>query len=196
MKKMLFLLAALVAFALPSAASAINVEGFYAGGLGAANFLETNKRHHQRQKFNVGYAAGGLVGYRWCQGWRLEGEATYRNNQRRTRSSRSSNRGHYHSWSFMANGYYEFADYSCFLWDITPYVDAGIGYTTQRTHRRRNDTSSSSRHKKHGFAWQVGAGLSYPIWECAEISLDYRFHKGRERKFYNHTLGAIVKYYF
>lgn len=191
MKKMMFLLAAVLAYAMPSAVSAIDVEGFYVAGLGAANWLSTNKHHHHR--YNVGWAAGGMIGYRWCQGWRLEAEATYRNNQARRHNAR-----HYYSWSFMANGYYDFADFGCCMWDITPYVDAGIGYTTERVGRRHRSggTYYNRHHRKNGFAWQVGAGLAYPIWECAEIALDYRFHKGRAHKFYNNTLGAVLRWYF
>lgn len=185
MKKMMFLLAALAAFAMPTAASALDVEGFYVGALGAANFLQhKHNSGNGNRHYRVGYAAGGMVGYRWCEGWRLEAEVSYRNNQQHRRNNR-----HFRSWSYMANGYYDFSDLGCYCWDITPYLGAGVGYTTER-HRR-----NSHKHK-HGFAWQIIAGLAYPICDCAEISLEYRFHKGRERKFYNHDVGATLKYFF
>jgi len=200
MKKMMILLAALAAVIAPIGVSAIDVEGMYVGGLGAASFLDSNRRHHhRRQEYNVGWAAGGLLGYRWCEGWRAEFEATYRDNKPR----KHRRGGNYRSWSFMFNGYYDFTDWSCCLCDITPYVGAGVGYTTERTrfrHRRRNDvvvlSGRNNHHSRHGFAWQVMAGLSYPICECAEISLEYTFHKGRERRFYHHDIGGELKYYF
>lgn len=210
MKKMMLLLAALVAFAAPVGVSAIDVEGAYIGGLGAASFLDSNRRHHdhfsstsrrnRRHEYNVGYAAGGIIGYRMCEGFRGEFEATYRDNRPR----RHRRGGDYRSWSFMFNGYYDFADWACMLWDVTPYVGAGVGYTTERVrfrNRRFDDEllvlrRRNRHHRKNGFAWQVMAGLSYPIMECAEIAIEYTFHKGRVRKFYHHDIGGELRYYF
>ncbi|KAF3362227.1 Outer membrane family protein [Chlamydiales bacterium STE3] len=195
MKKMICLFAAMLAFVLPTAVSALDVEGFYVGALGGANFLEANKRNGVKAKFKTGYNAGGMIGYRWCTGLRLEGEASYRHNKVRNfkfGGVRYSPGGHCRSWSYMANVFYDFSDY--YFWSVTPYVGAGIGYTNERV--RVGSDTIGFRHDKNGFAWQVIGGLAYPICDVAELAVEYRFHKGRARKLYHHFAGATVRYFF
>lgn len=195
MKKMICLFAAMLAFVLPTAVSALDVEGFYVGALGGANFLETNRRNNTRLNFKTGYNAGGMIGYRWCSGIRLEAEASYRYNKIRNLKFGSATfhpGGHYRSWSYMANAYYDFSDWQ--YWCITPYVGVGIGYTNERV--RVGNSDISFHRDRNGFAWQVIGGLAYPICDVAEIAVEYRFHKGRAERFYHHFAGATIRYYF
>ncbi|MGK5594476.1 MAG: outer membrane protein [Parachlamydiaceae bacterium] len=194
MKKMICLFAAMLAFVLPTAVSALDVEGFYVGALGGANFLETSKRHAEKAKFKTGYAAGGMIGYRWCNGLRLEGEVSYRHNKIKSFKFGSTMHhpgGHARTWSYLANALYDFSDWS--YWCITPYVGVGIGYGQQRLKVGSHD--SFHRHK-NGFAWQAIAGISYPIWDAAEIAVEYRFLKGQVRRAYNHFAGASIRWFW
>lgn len=192
MKKLFLILAALVAIALPKASQALDVEGFYAGGLGGLNWIQDSG--HPKYEFKTGWLAGGFIGYRWCGGFRAEAEATYRHNKVKHLKFHGETfrvGGNLHTWSFMANGYYEIP----FCWCITPYVGAGIGYdNTKRS--SCNSSSNSNKNKKNGFAWQVMAGGLYPIDECLEMGLEYRFHKGKPEKLYNHAVDLRLNWFF
>jgi len=197
MKKTFILLVALVAMTLPHAAQAVYWEGFYVGGFGAANFIQNTRKHHHNRT-RTGYAAGGAVGYRWCNGWRAEFEVGYRNNSLKRHRYAIDGRRHgsrqFHTWDYMANVYYDVP----LCWMATPYVGAGIGYANSRFNHRRGgrDYHHSHSNKRRGFAWQVIAGVSYPIWECTDIAVEYRLFKGRVKDIYNHSIGARLNYYF
>jgi opacity protein-like surface antigen len=191
MKKLFLLITALLAIAAPKAAQALDVEGMYAGGLGGLNFLEYN-HHGVKIEFKPGWTAGAFAGYRFCSGIRLEGEAVYRYN--RTKSvklkhhSKQHIGGHLRTWSTMVNGLYDF-DVDC--WCIVPYLGAGIGYDWTKV------SACGAHGNKDGFAWQLIAGGLYPIDDCTEMGLEYRFHNGhKDSHLYNHTVDMRVQWYF
>lgn len=210
MKKIFLILAAVMAIAIPKAAQAVEVdtEGVYVGGIGGLNFLQYSNGHHEKVHFKAGWLAGALVGYRWCNGIRLEGEATYRYNQIKsierghhdhdsgsgsstllsgeTHHHKARVRGHIRTWSFMANGIYEIP----VCWCIIPYVGAGIGYDATQLKACRSHGS------ENGFAWQVLAGGLYPIDDCMEMGLEYRFHKGKVKNLYNHAVDVKFDFFF
>jgi OOP family OmpA-OmpF porin len=200
MKKIFTVLAAAAALTSFNSAEAMSREGFYIGGLGGGNFLHTRCKPH----YNTGYAAGGFLGYEWCDGLRVEAEGTYRHNTRKLHhagdADNERSKNHLHSWSFMGNVLYDFnisgwdsclpCWSSCWTSCITPYVGAGIGWSHQRFQH-------ASHHNKYtGFAWQVIGGLAYEINECMDIALDYRFNKGHAERIYNNSLSALVRYKF
>jgi OOP family OmpA-OmpF porin len=187
-------------------------EGFYVEGHGGANFVHAGKRSGLRHDFDTGYYVGGALGYRLCSGFRFEGEVTYRHNKIHrvrfddvtdvTDSIRVRGRGHLTSVSYMANLLYEI-DTSC--WDccwscgeIVPYFGAGIGYSQQRFRFCSRDPLVRDRFndRENGFAWQIIAGLGYEFSPCADISIEYRFHKGHAERIYNHGVGVAAKYHF
>ncbi len=191
MKKLFILITALLAIAAPRAAQALDVEGMYAGALGGINFL--NYRHDGAEvDFKTGWTAGAYTGYRFCNGLRLEGEAVYRYN--RTKSFKLHHHdkvhvgGHLRTWSLMANGLYDF-DVDC--WCITPYIGAGIGYDWSKI-KACKETGN-----KDGFAWQVIVGGLYPLTDCSEMGLEYRFHQNtRVTHLNNNTIDLKVHWYF
>lgn len=195
MKKLFLMLAAVMAIALPKAAQAVDVEGFYAGGLGGLNFLQYH-RDHVKVHFKAGWIAGLHAGYRWCNGLRLEGEVSYRHNKNKSVKFRGFETrhigGHLQTWSFMANGYYEIP----LCWCVVPYIGAGIGYDATRFDACRSDSSFRDRGHKNGFAWQVIAGGLYPIDDCMELGLEYRFHHGKIKDLYNHTVDLRLNWFF
>lgn len=184
MKKLFLILAATLAMVSPKAAQAIDVEGAYVGGIAGLNWLHY---HHDGidARYKVGWLGGLNLGYRWCNGLRAEVEAVYRYNKIK-RVNGHSRGGHTHTWSFMANGLYEI-DYFC--WCITPYVGAGIGYDTTRS-------KACGSHHKNGFAWQVIAGGLYPIDDCLEMGLEYRFHHGRAKNVWAQSVDLRLNWFF
>ena len=62
---------------------------FYFGGLGGVNFQESCKQTifslydttlEVKTSWDPGYLVGGFLGYRFCNGWQLEGEVSYKKN--------------------------------------------------------------------------------------------------------------------
>lgn len=213
MKKVLTLVTAAAALASVQPVQADPIEGFYIGGFGGANWLQTDRRHGRKFDFNTGYAAGGTLGYEWCGGFRTEFEAAYRfNSVRRVKfrgetgeSSHRSRRGRLRDMSYLANLVYEIPmcwnPCSWYGWELQPYVGAGLGYSYQRISSGRRSSSEGAdtfRHsrKRKGVAWQIIVGIGYDFCECIELALEYKFHQGREARFYDHTLDAAVRYHF
>jgi opacity protein-like surface antigen len=170
---------------------------FYAEVLGGANFLQTQKSGGIKNDYQTGYIISGSLGYRWCYGLRVEGEYAYRRNSLRKIHffGRSFHmHGHFQSSSYMANLIWDLPlnswGYGC--WKIKPFIGGGIGYDNQQVHAH-NDGISFKQNKKQ-FAWQVIAGLGYPVFCNTDISLEYKFHQGGFKHIYNHSLGVGLTY--
>lgn len=202
MKKLFVILAALLAIALPQAAKAVDVEGIYVGGLAGLNFLSvggsSHHHRHHKDRYKIGWLGGLDLGYRMCNGIRAEAEVSYRGNKHK-HAHRPV-----HTWSFMANGYYEINP--C-CWCITPFIGAGVGYdrTKHRTCRREPsiiivDGIERRRHRhkdnKNGFAWQLMAGGFWELDECLEAVIKYCFHKGHIKNHYNNTVEFGINLFF
>jgi len=158
---------------------------FYVGGFGGANFVQTTKDHGFKPKFDTGYVLAASIGYRWEYNLRFEFEYGYRRNQ----SKRHSHR-HLTTNSYLFNGFWDIP--WCNDWNLKPFLGAGIGYAKQRASTRHGHGLGS----KKGFAWQLIAGVAYPICDIADVSIEYRFFKGRANHIFNHAVGAGLKYYF
>lgn len=189
--------------------------GFYIGAFGGANFISTSRDcrggDYSRRRFDTGYVVTGSIGYRWCHNVRFEFEYGYRNNKVRHRrdgseslaadagcdSSGKRNRNFYQN-AYMFNGFYDIS--FCNDWCLKPYVGAGIGYAQTRNGRHERYSgdgySYNRNNRRNGFAWQIIAGLAYPICDEVDLSLEYRFFKSRERNLYNNDIGVGLKYYF
>jgi len=174
----------------------IDNSAFYAGILGGANFITTCENDGVKLDFDTGYYVGGVLGYRWCFGLRTEFEFTYRyNNLRsfRTFSTTFDTGGSLRRMSYMANAIYDF-NFPSLCWPITPYLGAGIGYDHAQI--TVNDFFVNPEGRKKGLSYQVLAGIGYKVFSYGVIALDYRFHKGREKDLYNHSLGVSGNYFF
>ena len=82
----------------------------------------------------------------------------------------------------------------CGCWGIQPFIGGGAGYDVQQVHGH-DEFLVFSENKKH-FAWQVIAGLGYPIFCNTDVSIEYKFHKGGFNHLYNHSLGVGLTYKF
>lgn len=238
MKNKIFLYTALLGLA--ATASSTAEEGFYAGLIGGANWVDRSNHHCHNgdQEFNLhgnsdaGYLVGCDFGWTWCNDFSVEGEFVYRHNDLRhvkrhhkhgkgwvastdgvdgtaTRSGkRHHDRGHgfLESYSLMVNGRYDICIDCCF----TPYVKGGIGWArtkfhASRSHHKGSATASTTcdwsdqkwkHHKtKSGFAWQVGAGVAFPIWDCTILDLGYNYLRA-EKDINNNSFMATLRYMF
>lgn len=179
-----------------------NEHNFYANVFAGANFLQIEGRSHGVNT-KVGYAVSGSIGYRIACGFRVEGEYAYRRNSLKTRayyaddSSYVHANAHHQTNSFMANVLYDLPlTFECI--ELIPFVGAGIGYDSQKTHAsaRISDVSHSDSHTKGMFAWQFLTGVAYPLCDNTQISVEYKLHKGTKYNLYNHSIGAGLTYNF
>lgn len=176
-------------------------------------------------KLKTGYFFSGALGYRFCEGLRAELETGFHHNKKKKHHNSTSgdfNRqgGNANTWSVLVNGLYDFQ--TC--WCLKPFLGAGIGYSStnlKRGHFGGNDgssssasnggcndcgneessgssSSSSSHHKrrKTGFAWQLIAGVAYPLCDGWDVSLQYRYFNSAVRRLHNNDVGIGLAYTF
>ena len=103
--------------------------------------------------FDNSVNVGGGIGYRFTPNLRLAGIFTYRPDFGADRTN----------WTLLGNGYYDFNTVP--LGPFVPYVKGGIGLA----HNERGDDTSDD------FAWDVGAGLSYPLAPQTALDIDYQY---------------------
>lgn len=173
---------------------------FYAEIFGGANFLQTETKCGIKSDYDTGYIVSGSLGYFWHYGLRLEAEYAYRRNSYRKVHFFGRGfgvHGHFQSSSYMANLLWDVPLLSCRcinLGNVQPFTGAGIGYDFQQIHGGR--TGLNFKESKKHFAWQVIAGLEYPLFCNTDISIEYKFHKGGFNHIYSHSIGAGIKYKF
>lgn len=195
--------------------SSISNGQFYAEIFSGANFLHGEV--HDRVHLKPGCVVSGSIGYRFCNGLRLEAEHSYRrNNFGKQRSyytylnRQRFSSGYFQSFSYMANLLWDIplCNWGCSFWNIQPFIGAGFGYETKFNTLHFNFRNypngmpffggfkGDETYKSEGFAWQVLAGLSYPIFCNTNISIEYRLHKANFEKAYNHAVGLGLMYNF
>ena len=184
------LLAATV-LAAPVAVQAQPFNGVYIGAGAGYNYLEDIDArpspalgHSQPQATaNSGFTGLGSVGYGFGNGIRIELEGNYRQTQVRRITGTgfpTTSGGQVQNYGAMVNALFDM-DIG-FPW-IYPYLGLGAGYGWTNLNKvyaagtnfpftlRANDTAGN-------FAWQVIAGLSFPIPNVPGLSLtaEYRFY--------------------
>lgn len=243
MKKIVLLTILFAALFVPDYAKAVNMEGFYVGATGAADFLSNTGRNHRRgsgsgygfrrsnrNRYDTGFFGAIDLGYRWCSGLRLEAEVAYRYNRQRKNHRRHgygsfestrNRRGHRDVWAAMVNVLYDIN----MCWCVEPYVGVGIGYAHVRNsrHNRFQPFSSFSysdrrrrRHNRHddnAFAWQIIAGIAYPICDNIDVAVEYRFfdavrsgrserrngygnRRDHRKNQFDNSIGVNLRYFF
>lgn len=175
-----------------------------------------NVGHEHSRKLETGYFVAGSIGMRKYECFRGELEGGYHHNSRKKHHHDSSsdhhgNRGHRgdtNTWSIMFNGFYDIQ--TC--WCVKPFIGIGLGFaSTEHKHHKRNHSdssgcatcgSSSSHHHHHnnrrdGFAWQAIVGLAYPVCDCWDISIQYRyFNNTRVNRLHYNDVGVGIAYAF
>lgn len=164
---------------------------FYVEFLVGANFLQKERNRHSFSplaEYQTGYLLAGCLGYRWYYGTRLEAEYAFRRNP--LSFSNYGSRGHIQMSSFMGNLLWEpLSSFGYEFWNIQPFIGAGIGCDFLHAHKENHKRDEQ-------LSWQVMSGLSYPLFDHINISLEYKFHKTNDTSIYNHSLGVGVMYEF
>jgi outer membrane protein OmpA-like peptidoglycan-associated protein len=177
--------------AMPLAANAEGIEGFYVGAGGGVNIMQNESfQGGGSQKMNVGGVGVVSLGWGFGNGVRAEIEGDYRYN--------SFNRnGNEQKYGGMVNALYDFTTVSP---SFVPYVGAGIGYQAERL--------SVLSQTKGSFAYQGILGAAIPIDSVPGLAVtaEYRFMGlAGNRNFgggntstnnYNHDLMLGVRYAF
>ena len=190
MKASRYLLAGILATALPALASAQPVSGVYlGGGLGVdIPFRQTIKAsglvdETLKINWNPGFAGLISVGYGFGNGLRAELEGSYRSSGvDRISGTDVANfsGGSQLNYGLMVNGFYDFkvgVDW------VYPYLGAGVGYQWTRLNDYRLGPAD---HRAFGmavsgtdgsFAYQAIAGAAFPVRAVPGLSLtaEYRF---------------------
>jgi len=180
-------LVAATVLALPLAARAQPITGFYIGAGGGVNILQDENASvtsgignaSGKLQSHVGPAVDLSIGYGYGNGFRTELEGSFRSNTFSGCSGNcSSFGGHEQKYGWMGNLLYEFDDLSPF---IQPYLGAGVGFQWVRD-RGLNGTNSFGSASADGgtdvrFAYQGIAGAAMPIPSVPGLALtaDYRF---------------------
>ncbi len=176
---------------------------FYVGAFGGANWLNFHHTHDVKLKTRVGYATALSLGYKFNNGFRMEGEVAYRKNQIKhgestTFAENYKVSGSTYSWSYMANFLYDFDGVSCYCPNIVPYVGVGIGYTHIGGHVKVHHDGLLIESKKgtgNGIAGQAIAGISYRLTQDTSLGLEYRYFVAREHA-RDHSLGLALRQSF
>ena len=182
-------------------------EGPYAGLIGGwTNF---SKLHNL--DFHDGYYVGGVLGYKFCNQFRIEGELSYQRNESKSFEmthrylgfsdngsvefkdctlEKTKLKGHLRSWSYMANVLYDFNVNCLQKFLLTPYVGLGVGYTHFTSHL--NDYVCQGHKTCAGrFAYQAIAGLKYQVSPTLEVGVDYRY-LSPQNSFKSHRVGLVL----
>ena len=119
--------------------------------------------------YNTGFDVDGVIGYDFG-GFRLETEVGFRRAWTDVNDYANglvgSTRGNVRSLSFMLNGLLDFGPDD----GLQGFVGGGAGVA--RTHLYTLTTDDSDT----GFAWQVLAGVRFPLTSNLDASLKYRFY--------------------
>lgn len=140
-----------------------------------ASFLSNNQINaiDSDVKNRLGYNVG--IGYRFIPQLRGDVTFTYRPSIsfQATDDAPEIGVAKLRNYTVMVNGYYDM-DFNLL---VTPYVMGGIGVSSNSTDSiywpfvQQNEYGHSVSH----FAWQVGAGIAFPIQENLLIDLNYQF---------------------
>lgn len=110
--------------------------------------------------FVVGAAAGMSIG----NGLRVEGEAILTNNDMDGIEELGADSIDASSAAAFVNVLYDFN-----MGSVTPYIGAGVGYGSTSL-----EVDGDSMHDQ-GVAWQVKAGVSYPVNDTLTLDFGYRY---------------------
>ena len=137
-------------------------------------------------EFDPGFGVHGAVGHSW-DGFRLEGEVSYRKNDVDTLTVTSTTGaisslnldtlgsldadGDVSALGFMANAWYDFDTGS--PWK--PFIGGGVGTARISLNDISSSTISLADDEDQVFAYQAGVGIGYELTPTIIVSLGYRF---------------------
>ena len=184
------------------AGSAAHAEGgMYATGQAGAVFVSdadnTQLPFSVESSFDTGFDLSASLGYRWDNGFRLEGEVGYAESDFDNLTITNDggvgvalgvgslnglsldSDGDVSVVRFMANGFFDFDTGSGW----TPYIGGGVGIANVSF----NDVAvlgvTIVDDDDTVFAYQVGAGLRFELAQSVDLSLDYRYFATEDPEF-------------
>lgn len=149
--------------------------------------------------FDMGYALAGAIGYRFGNGFRAEGEISYRQADIDTFNSVSAGGtsitlgdglagdGDVSAFGFMANGAYDFNTGNAF----TPYLMGGLGFANVSVNNAKVVNVLLADDSDVVFAYQIGAGVSYRFSDKMSVDASYRFMGTADPKFTDSAGGEF-----
>jgi OOP family OmpA-OmpF porin len=181
--------------ALPLAAQAQPVQGPYVS-LGAGTSIENPVPYHFSSNnaggkwfFTPDYAANAALGYGFGDGWRVQIDGDFIRN---TGKKFDRNEG---AQGLISGGEQKYGPMFNLLYDIKiglpffPYIGAGAGYQwVELDPAMVNGAGQRTSGTKGSFAYDVIAGLSYPVPMVPGLSLtaEYRFMQLTENRKYDY----------
>lgn len=131
-------------------------------------------------ELRTGYWAGGALGWRWCNGLRLEAEVSYRDTNINTTNyfsgginALSTEFSELIFVSYMANLLYEGCFDICGYY-FRPFAGFGLGAGYARLEIRDSAPTVSIDDGCSVFAYQWIFGLAHPINDCLDLGVEYR----------------------
>ena len=124
-------------------------------------------------KFDTGWAIGAVGGYDFGT-WRLEGELVYRSNGAKEFSDAVGSSpldGDGTSTALMVNAFYDFKTLSP---SVYPYIGAGIGGASVAADLKDSGVQVVDD-DEIVFAYQLVAGVAFPVSKQLAIDLNYRY---------------------
>ena len=119
----------------------------------------------ERLEFDSGYTVGGAIGH-MVEGWRLEGEVSYQENDVDKVDGLPAASGQDVSlMTFLVNGYMDLTTGKT----LTPYLTAGIGASKVEIN------GSGASLDDTVFAYQLGVGVGFSMSETVILDGRYRF---------------------
>lgn len=174
---------------------------FYAGAFGGANWLNIHNKTID-PKTHTGYTGAVSFGYKFNNGFRVEGEVAYRRNHLKVHSSEGLHEdtkitGDVSSWSYMSNFLYDFDCVEHYLPKVVPYVGFGIGYTHIHAQVKAHDSDGHVRVKEtsNGLSGQAIAGIGYRLTNSTTLGVEYRYFDGKNHA-KDHSVGFALKQSF
>lgn len=176
-----------------------NAKGLYMSGLGGASAVNestitdtSGDGSKAKSSFDLGYIVAASAGYGFEIGIRTEGEISYRKADHNEveiindgnigflNGKHAEVDGHISALSFMANIFYDFD----LGGDLKPYAGGGIGSATVSNDGKNvpNLQIVATDDHDHVFAYQIGAGIGYNIFQPLTILLDYRYFNSSDLK--------------
>jgi opacity protein-like surface antigen len=202
MKKTLLLLISLFAsshiFSTP-----FSFSNFYIDGFAGVNFINSRTDDNIHERYNVGYAVGGALGYSFSRHFRVEGEISYRRNTIDEFESDYylSASGHIEKLAFMGN---VLLDIPLCKACLIPYLGIGLGGSWDKTRFTFEPICTYGDciyvfNSLSGTSWEFVcqgiAGLTFAVREKVCAAMEYRY-LGGPYLIGDHTLALNLKCYF
>ena len=151
------------------------VDGFYGSVDGGVTFLQKfNDIDKQAIKHKTGFNAGGAFGYK-LDDFRLEAEFRYLRNKVKgdikDANTREELKVHFNNYAYMANGYYDFNEFT--FQNFHPVIGAGVGYSRVTLSVADDDGTISEGF--NALAYQVMPGIAYDVNDQISANLSYRY---------------------